>query len=307
MEKSWSTRRLWILVTVLAVISISSIYWNFLELKYRKLDEKMLAKHQSTIQSLQLQLSAQKQINKQLSENYRQTENDKKNTMTELQDLIAMDWENKYKTMKNKNDILLSENTALKNQYDNEIARLDRAQKFLASENNSLKKSAFEQSAINDKNLKTIAGLETEIKQNKKTIAKLKKPPEKAPTAKAEVTTKPVEIKTENIKPGKKSAAYRHVRLQSLSNAMTNQDSEIRKNILVSVIPTIPEGISDNELLTLVDGMQSGDILAVIQHTNQYINRPLDNQTINTLVGLMNELDAQTAESIFFNAKNSNK
>jgi hypothetical protein len=80
---------------------------------------------------------------------------------------------------------------------------------------------------------------------------------------------------------------------------MRNQDSVARKNILVSVVPTIPNGISDSEFLSLVSGMESKDLLEAIRLTNKYINRPLDGQTISALIETMDVQDAEAANVIF--------
>lgn len=316
MGQSLSSPRLLVLIAALAVISILSGGWIYLQLKQQhQLDRNSLAKQTATIQSLQTQVESLNDVNAQLAKNYEQSENDKKNTIDKLHDLMAMDWENKYEAMKNENNILSEENAASKYQYDIEIARLNRAQKFLSAEIDSLKKSANENIETNDKNLQIIAGLRAEVAKNKKTITKLEKAAEKSPEKiqpdiTATVTKQePVKAQADSkiVINDKKMNAYRLVRIQSLNNAMLNQDSGTRRMILMNVIPTIPEGISDIELLSLIDGMQSEDILAVIKNTNQYVNRPLDNQTINSLVAHLNENDAQIAESILFKNNNPDK
>lgn len=94
---------------------------------------------------------------------------------------------------------------------------------------------------------------------------------------------------------GGTATSYRLVRLQSLANAMQGQSSGDRRSILTSVIPTIPEGIDGNELGELVSGMDSADILQVIQTTRQHINTPLDNSSLDRLLPKLNATDAQVA------------
>lgn len=91
------------------------------------------------------------------------------------------------------------------------------------------------------------------------------------------------------------SSGYRLVRLQSLANAMHGQSSSDRRSILTSVIPTIPDGIDGNELDELVSGMDSADILQVIQATRRHIHTPLDNTSLDRLLPKLNETDAQVA------------
>jgi hypothetical protein len=92
--------------------------------------------------------------------------------------------------------------------------------------------------------------------------------------------------------------SYRYIRLNSLASTLANQDPAARKKILVSVIPTIPDGINGAELLALVNGMDGHDILEIIETTSQYIVRPLDARTLSSLAAFMNEADAATATQI---------
>ncbi len=303
MENSRLSRRnIQILFIVIALTSIISIIWRY---------EQSVANHQSSIQSLQEQLSAQKRINQQLIENLGQTQESWKVTETELQELIAMDWEKKYEDARDESESLRKKITELQYQYDSDIARLQRAKSFLSAENNSLRDSHVRLEAINHGLEQNIAELEPEIEQQKKTIAKLESVNKQNKQSIASLQ-KSVEIKSApeppTVQPSNaqtttseddKSDVYRHVRIQSLNNAMMNQNSLARKNILVSVIPTIPNGVSGDELLLLVAGMESEDILSAIQLTNKYITRPLDSKTITALTGEMNEKDAEAVSIIF--------
>jgi hypothetical protein len=296
-----SRRNIQILVTLIALIIFTSIIWRY---------EQSIANYQSRIHSLQGQLSAQKLANQQLIENLGITQATREATQAELQELIAMDWERKYADAMEKNESLHKKTTELKNQFDIDIARLQRAQSFLSKENNSMKEfnvrfeevsHGYEQniaeleSEIEQQN-KTIAKLESEIKQQKQSIASLQKPAVEKPMPEPSA----VKPATDQVATGEddNSGIYRHVRLQSLKNAMINQDSVARKNILISVIPTIPNGVSGDEFLSLVAGMKSEDVLAAIQLTNKYITRPLDSNTVSALTGKMNEKDAEAVSLI---------
>ena len=91
---------------------------------------------------------------------------------------------------------------------------------------------------------------------------------------------------------------FRSARLESLGNAMQNRNSNERKNILVSVIPNIPDGITGNELTSLVEGMESADILSVIRSTTTHINKPLSNEVFSRLTRNMNNQDAALATNL---------
>ena len=310
MEKPPLSRfKYWLPVTVLAIISVVFIVLYYIEFEKRKTHEQSIAEHLSTINALQMQLIALERTNAQLADEIKNSQEIRGTVETELQALIDMEWEKKYQKAVYENELSLEEYTILENQYSIDIDRLERAQSFLSDENSTLKKYVAEQKAINDAHIQTIAKLESEIKKNKNTIAKLNKPPEKLPPPepepKTEVITKPLPASKTVAAADKnnKQDVYRHVRLQSLSNAMINQDSSVRRKILVSVIPTIPDGVSGSELLALTNNMQGEDIFAVIQITNKYVTRPLDAQAISGLTSNMNEKDAEAVGLIFSNSE----
>ncbi|OGT32917.1 MAG: hypothetical protein A2W28_01295 [Gammaproteobacteria bacterium RBG_16_51_14] len=95
------------------------------------------------------------------------------------------------------------------------------------------------------------------------------------------------------VTPIKQDSTYRSVRLESLINAMQNQDSGNRKEILIRIIPTIPDGITGDELALLLSGMSSTDALHVIQAADQQIRRPLDAKALERITS---HLDAGAAE-----------
>ena len=289
-----------ILLILIAMISIIFIVWQY---------EQSLTIRQSIIASLQKQLSAQQHTNQYLSENLARAEERWQMTESELQDLIGKDLEARFEQSLEENDLLRKELSQLKYYHDIEIARLERARNLLTKEFDSLNEYRKQVTGLHqeleqniagltkeiDQYKKTIADLESENKQHKKLIASLKKPAETKPEPDTtrSVTTRPTDSEDD------KSDNYRHIRIQSLINAMKNQDSVARKNILVSVVPAIPDGVSAGEFLSLVSGMESEDILAAIQLTSKYITRPLDSQIISALTGKMNAKDAEAANLIF--------
>lgn len=86
---------------------------------------------------------------------------------------------------------------------------------------------------------------------------------------------------------------YRFARLKSLADTMKGLPSADRKNILIKVIPTVPQGITGTELIQLTSSMASKDILAVIQSTKQSIQRPIDDKIRAALLNAMEKTDAE--------------
>jgi hypothetical protein len=295
-----SRRNIQKLVILITVTSIICIVWYY---------EKSVKNQHIFIGSLQEQLLAQQHSNQYLTENLSLAQKNWQVTESELRDMIGRDLENKFEQSQHENEFLKNQITQLQYYHDVEISRLERARIFLVNKSASLQESHTQFADVQNElehnitelkseiaqHKKTIAGLESENKQHKKLIASLQKPVETKP--------EPDAIQTAINRPADneedKSDNYRHVRIQSLINAMQNHDSVARKNILVSVIPTIPNGVSISEFLSLISGMESEDILAAIRLTNKNIARPLDSQTISTLIGKMNAQDAEAANVIF--------
>jgi hypothetical protein len=295
---SW--RNISFLVTLTALISIFFVIRHY---------EGSLAAGHSTILFLQEQLLTEKNTSTELAESLAIARETRESTESELQEALV--WENRYEGARTENESLQRKITEQQRQYEAEIARLERARKFLSGENNSKNESLARLSEINnelERNIsdlkaetgqqeKVIARLEAENKQYEKEMAGLQKPVEAGPDPlqAPESTAAALSVNDD----GERADTYRHVRIQSLINTMRNQDSGARKNILVNVIPTIPNGISGDEFLSLVNGMESQDILTALQLTSQYLQRPLDNTTVTALTGKMNTSDAEAAADIF--------
>ena len=81
-------------------------------------------------------------------------------------------------------------------------------------------------------------------------------------------------------------------------NNINGQSSQNKLDILVKVIPTVPEGISTHELTALTSNMTSGDILSLIQSAVQSIHKTNDKKSIRTLLSKMNKADADTASKL---------
>lgn len=91
---------------------------------------------------------------------------------------------------------------------------------------------------------------------------------------------------------------YRKNRITSLSSALANRSSNERKQILISVIPTIPDGIYAEELLAMTDNMESSDTFQVVTTVEKYIVRPVDNKIIDALTTKLEEADAELITKI---------
>lgn len=184
---------------------------------------------------------------------------------------------------------LAEEYTQLQQQYAHDAKKWKKDNKALSEDLNS------KESEIKDQ-MQLITKLQSDKNTYKDTIAKLENQSVPKPEEKISGSTT-----TQKANKNISTKDYRSVRLQSLNDAMTNRNSSDRKKILMSVIPTIPDGISGSELILLISGMESEDILSVIQAANNYITRPLDGNVLNALSKNMNESDAGNAAKILAN------
>jgi hypothetical protein len=87
-------------------------------------------------------------------------------------------------------------------------------------------------------------------------------------------------------------------RLESLRNAVRDRPSSQRREILVNVIPTIPEGITARELHALLNGMDDKDLLAVIAAVQQHVRRPIGEADLQALTGRLAGGDAASVRAL---------
>lgn len=299
-----------IMITATVAICIISLAFAYIYNSHKVTSEQTIDSYKTTVRELEQEFTREK--------------NARINAETELFKLQSMDWQTKYEHALSENT-LLTENIAAKEQYDEiDLARLNRALDFLSAQNYSIKDSLFSMGEIlvqyEEKSLSDYEKWQennhllneqlkyTELQKNdlqdkiEKLESKIKHHNNIAKSDdKGKDSVKPELIITDTPDtqkiPGEnnKSDVYRHVRLQSLHNAMLNQDSGTRSKILISVIPSIPNGISGSELLALLVNMNSTDVITVIKAVNKYILRPLDSQTIHTMTANMNQNDAEAA------------
>lgn len=97
----------------------------------------------------------------------------------------------------------------------------------------------------------------------------------------------------ENRDPG-----FRISRLLSLESAMHDTSSSDRRNILITVIPTIPGGLKAREFANLVVEMDSNDIMAVLEAQHRNINTPVDKRSRDLIMAELNPEHHQRATEL---------
>lgn len=277
----------------LVLILVVSLYWHYRSFVQQRLLEKSDSRLQSNIVELQERLHS---TQKTLSE-----------TEGELQELLAMDWQNKailqetrardwqkkYRALELEQDSLLQDQEHMKHQYEIDLARMKRGLDFQTYQNNKLRGGLLEKDHKLDDLAEEIVKHETSISDLTRTIAglenKLRKQVEVINQQTANKSTETDKSLAQN------AHSYRQVRLESLKIAMRGQDSQTRRIILTDVIPTIPDGVKSDEFIALVAGMDSQDILNIIRKSEKYILRPFDNKILVMLTDMMDKNDASEA------------
>jgi len=189
-----------------------------------------------------------------------------------LDDYQLGDWESKYLAEKSSNDQIFTTMA----QLEEEIELLKEMQEVLILDHQETLE------AERNEYVEHIAKLKTELATSAKKSRKLKKQP--APVVKQAKSAAPTD--------------YRSARLISLMSNIKGQSSQNKLNILVKVIPTVPEGITTHELTALTSNMTSGDILSLIQSSVQSIHKTNDKKSIRPLLSKMNKADADTASKL---------
>jgi len=189
-----------------------------------------------------------------------------------LNDYQLGNWESKYIEEKSSNDLIF-ETMA---QLEEEIEHLKEMQEVLILDHQETLE------AERNEYIEHIATLKTELATSTKKNKKLKK--QLIPVVKQEKLAAPTD--------------YRSARLISLLNNIKGQSSQNKLNILVKVIPTVPQGISTNELTSLTSNMTSGDILSLIKSSAHHIHKTKDKKSISLLLSKMEKADAEAASKL---------
>lgn len=195
-----------------------------------------------------------------------------------LADYQIGDWESKYLKEKSSNDQIFETMARL----EEEIEQLKDMQETLILEN----QETLEAERI--KHTEQIAALEAELATAIKLSKKIKEQPAAV-------------VKQEKIPVKESPSDYRSARMTSLLKNINGLPSQKKLNILVKVIPTVPDGITNNELTELVSGMKSNDILSLIKTSEQHIQKTKDKQSFSLLLSKMNDADADAALKILIN------
>ena len=192
-----------------------------------------------------------------------------------LNDYQLGNWESKYLVEKSGNDLIF-ETMA---QLEEEIEHLKEMQEVLILDHQETLE------AERNEYLEHIATLKTELATSTKKNKKLKK--QLIPVVKQEKS-----VVTANL------ADYRAARLISLMNNIKGLSSKDKLNILVKVIPTVPEGIATHELTNLISGMNSGDILSLIKSSSRHFHKSKNKKSISLLLSKMEKADAEAASKL---------
>ena len=280
-------------IFILVLSLVVSMYWHYRSFVRQQSLEKSNSGLQANMVALQGRLrSTQKTLSateQQLQELLAMDWQDK----AILQETRARDWQKKYQALELEQDNLLQEQTNMKHQYEIDLARMERGLDFQSNQNNKLRGGLIEKDNKLDELAKEIVKHESSISELTRTITdlenKLHKQMEIINQKAANISSEPDTPPTQN------TYSYRQVRLESLKIAMTDQDSKTRRIILTDVIPTIPDGVNSDEFISLVAGMDSQDILNTIRKTEKYISRPFDNKILGLLSDMMDKNDANEA------------
>jgi hypothetical protein len=111
----------------------------------------------------------------------------------------------------------------------------------------------------------------------------------------AQSVTAPAEIKPAAVAGGEN---YRGVRLDSLRAAMAGRASTDRRQILTAVIPTIPDGITGEELAGLVNGMDGADVISVIESARPHIRFPVAKAALEQITTQLADPDARRIQEL---------
>lgn len=277
----------------LVLIIVASIYWHYQGYIRQQSLEKSNAGLQLNIKTLQGQLhTAQKTLSETEAELQNLLAMDWQNKAV-LQETQARDWEKKYHALELDQDDLLQAQVNMKHLYEMDMARMKRGLEFQTNQNNKLRNNLLEKEHRLDELAEELAKHESSISDLTRTITGLEN---KLQQQDKILKIKPVNIPAEPQKPlAQDTHSYRQVRMESLKTAMTGQDSQTRRIILADVIPTIPDGLRSDEFISLVSGMDSRDILNTLRKTGIYISRPFDNKFPEQLADMMDKNDAKEA------------
>lgn len=172
-----------LIIFSLILIIVTSIYWHYQSYVQQQSLEKSNAGLQAKITGLKQQLhSTQKTLTDTESELQELQAMDRQNK-TRLQDTQSGNWQKKYQSLELEQDSLLQQQANMKHRYETDLARMKRGLGSRSTQNNNLRNSLAEkdrkleeleqelvkhESSIGDLS-RTITGLENRLQEQDKT------------------------------------------------------------------------------------------------------------------------------------------
>ena len=257
-----------------------------------------------------------KQLNHQISRSY-EDRIETLNQQLQQRNSHEQDMLNRYQNLLDGHNEVVAAKTSLENNLAAATTKLEYLQENLANHQmGDWERKYLEEKSSNDQIFESMARLEEEIEQLKdlqetleteriehtEQITALKSELATATKLSNKIKKQPaVVVKQEKIPVKESTSDYRAARMISLLKNTNGLTSQKKLNILVKVIPTVPDGVTNNELTELVSGMRSNDILSLIKSSEQHIQKTKDKQSFSLLLSKMNDADADAALKLLIN------
>ncbi|MCK5669026.1 MAG: hypothetical protein KAI15_08065 [Gammaproteobacteria bacterium] len=257
-----------------------------------------------------------KQLNHQISRSY-EDRIETLNQQLQQRNSHEQDMLNRYQNLLDGHNEIVAAKTSLESNLAAATTKLEYLQENLANHQmGDWERKYLEEKSSNDQIFETMARLEEEIEQLKDMQETLEteriEHTEQITALKSELATAtklsnkikeqpPAVVKQEKTPVKESTSDYRSARMISLLKNINGLPSQKKLNILVKVIPTVPDGVTNNELTELVSGMRSNDILSLIKSSEQHIQKTKDKQSFSLLLSKMNDADADAALKLLIN------
>ena len=257
-----------------------------------------------------------KQLNHQISRSY-EDRIETLNQQLQQRNSHEQDMLNRYQNLLDGHNEIVAAKTSLESNLAAATTKLEYLQENLANHQmGDWERKYLEEKSSNDQIFESMARLEEEIEQLKdlqetfeteriehtEQITALKSELATATKLSNKIKEQPPAVVKQEKTPVKESTSdYRSARMISLLKNINGLPSQKKLNILVKVIPTVPDGVTNNELTELVSGMRSNDILSLIKSSEQHIQKTKDKQSFSLLLSKMNDADADAALKILIN------
>lgn len=257
-----------------------------------------------------------KQLNHQISRSY-EDRIETLNQQLQQRNSHEQDMLNRYQNLLDGHNEVVAAKTSLESNLAAATTKLEYLQENLAvHQMGDWERKYLEEKSSNDQIFESMARLEEEIEQVKDLQETLEteriEHTEQINALKSELATAtklsnkikeqpPAVVKQEKTPVKESTSDYRSARMISLLKNINGLPSQKKLNILIKVIPTVPDGVTNNELTELVSGMRSNDILSLIKSSEQHIQKTKDKQSFSLLLSKMNDADADAALKLLIN------